>query len=332
VLLGGILTQGLGWPAIFLVNVPIGLAVIFASLRLVPEGRAATEQRNFDVAGAVLITLGLTALVYGIVRTDTLGWGATGVLVPLATGLVLIAAFAFVEGRIARAPLIPARIVRLGRLRAANLVVFLLYSAVFAMWFFVSLYLQQVLGLSALETGFAFLPMTLSIVAVTTVTPRLIARFGAGRVLAAGLVFAATGMALLANVKAGGTYWVEVLPGGVITAMGLGLGLVSGTIVAVQGVEPRHSGIASGLLNTSRLVGGALGLAALSTIAASQTADKAASGTPHAIALSDGFQVAFPVGAAACLVGAVLAWLLLRRDMPAPAPAAAPAEAESVAG
>ena len=323
VLLGGLLTQELGWPAIFLINVPIGLLVIAAGLRVVPEGKAELEHRHFDVAGAILVTLGLTSFVYGIVRTDTLGWGATGVLVPIAAAVVLIAAFALVEGRVARAPLMPARLVKLGRLRAANLVILLLFAAVFAMWFFISLYLQQVLGFDALETGLAFLPMTLGIIAVTTQTPKLIARFGPGRVLAVGLLVAAGGMALLSEVHAGGTYLADVLPGGLLAAVGLGLGLVSGTIVAVQGVEPRDSGLASALLNTSRLVGGALGLAVLSTIAASLTSDKLASGTPHLAALSDGFQVAFLVGAGACVVGALLAALLLgRRAAGAPAPAA----------
>src|SRR6185503_13073328 len=214
-----------------------------AGLRVVPEGRAQLEHRHFDVTGAILITLGLTALVYGIVRTDSLGWGATGVLVPIAISVVLLAAFALVEARVAKAPLMPARLVKLGRLRAANLVIFLL---------FVSLYLQQVLGLDALEAGLAFLPMTLVIIAVTTQTPKLIARFGSGRVLAVGLLLAGVGMALFSDVHAGGSYVANVLPAGLVTAVGLGLGLVSGTIVAVQGVEPRDSGLASALLNSSR--------------------------------------------------------------------------------
>jgi EmrB/QacA subfamily drug resistance transporter len=330
VLLGGVLTQELGWPAIFVINVPIGLALIAMSLRVVPEGRTELARRHFDVAGAVLVTAGLTALVYGIVRTDVLSWGSLGVLIPLAVGVALIAAFALVEGRFARAPLMPARLVRLGRLRAANLVIFLLFSAIFVMWFFVSLYLQQVLGLDALQTGLAFLPMTLGIVLVTSQTAKLIARFGPGRVLAGGMVVAGAGMALLSDVHAGGSYLADVLPGGVLAAVGLGLGLVSGTVVAVQGVEPRDSGLASGLLNTSRLIGGALGLAVLSTLAAAQTNDELAGGTAHAVALSDGFQAGFLAGAGACAVGALVAALLLGRS-PATAPAAA-GEVESAAG
>ena len=326
-LLGGVLTQGIGWEAVFLINVPIGIAVYLGSMRTVPEGRAELGHRSFDATGAALVTLGLVALVYGIVRTDSLGWGDPGVLVPLAIGVLLLAGFALVEGRFAKAPLMPARIVRLGRLRSANLVVLLLFGAVFSMWFFLTLYMQQVLGLDAIETGVAFLPLTLAIVAVTSQTARLIARFGAGRVLTAGLLFATVGMALLSDVHAGGTYFVDVLPGGVLTTIGLGLGLVAGTIIAVQGVEARDSGLASGLLNTSRLVGGALGLAVLSTLAASYTSGEVASGTPAATALSDGFSVAFLAGAGMCLVGAVLSAVLLRGGAQAQAPVGVPAAA-----
>ena len=155
VLLGGVLTQAFGWPAIFLVNVPIGVGVILLTGRLVPAGRPATAARHFDASGALLVTAALTALVYGIVRTDTLGWSAPGVLVPLALGVALMVAFLFVEGKVATAPLMPLRVFRMARLRAANLIVFLLYAAVFAIWFFLSLYLQQVLHYDPLQTGCA---------------------------------------------------------------------------------------------------------------------------------------------------------------------------------
>ena len=155
VLLGGILTQAFSWPAIFLVNVPIAIGVILLSRGLIPEGRRESAARHFDASGALLVTGGLTALVYGIVRTDTLGWGATGVIAPLALGAVLLAAFVFVEGRLAQAPLMPLRVFTMARLRAANLIMFLLYAAVFAIWFFLSLYLQQVLHYDPLQTGAA---------------------------------------------------------------------------------------------------------------------------------------------------------------------------------
>jgi EmrB/QacA subfamily drug resistance transporter len=312
VLLGGVLTQGLGWPAIFLINVPIGLAVVVFGGRLVPEGRSTLGHRNFDLAGALLVTIGMVALVYGIVRSDVLGWGSAGVLVPIAAGAVLLAAFALVEGRFAREPLMPLGIFRLRPLRSANAVILLLYSAIFAMWFFVSLYMQQDLHHDAIETGLAFLPMTLSVAVAATLAPRLVRRVGARAVLTAGMLSATAGLVLLTGVRPGGTYLGQVLPGGVLSAFGLGLGLVPATIVAVQGVPAAQSGLASGLLNTSRLVGGALGLAVLTTIATSHAHARIAAGASPALAQTDGYQLAFVVGAALCLVGAVAATVLLR--------------------
>ncbi|HTB70047.1 MAG TPA: MFS transporter [Solirubrobacteraceae bacterium] len=311
-LLGGVLTQSLGWPAIFVVNVPIGLLVLLLAPALVPEGRSEADHKHFDVLGATLVTGALTALVYGIVRTDTLGWGSPGVLAPLLAGLVLLGLFVLVEGRFARAPLVPLPIFRMPALRAANVIVFLLYSAVFAMWFFLSLYVQQVLGHDALSTGLSFVPMTLSVVLATSFAPRLVQRFGTRAVIAVGMLLSAAGLLLLTGVRPGGSYLAQVLPGGVLSALGLGLALVPSTIAAVSGVPGSQSGLASGLLNTSRLIGGALGLAALSTIAASQTRAGAHAGASGLAALSSGFQLAFGVAAAVSLLGALLAVLLLR--------------------
>jgi EmrB/QacA subfamily drug resistance transporter len=313
VLLGGILTQAFGWPAIFVINVPIGIAVVMVGRTLVPaDERAASTQGHFDLAGAVTITAGLTALVYGIVRTDELGWGSAGVLVPLALAVALIAAFLVIEGRIAKAPIMPLRIFRMPTLRAANVVIFLLGSALFAMWFFVSLFLQQVLGHDALETGLLFLPMTLSIVAASTLAPRFVNRFGVRRVLSAGMLCAGVGLALLTRIQADGTYLGEVLPGGLLAAIGLGTSMVPSTIAAVQGVAPTESGLASGMINTSRLVGGAVGLAALTTIAASDSHARIAEGVSALAAQTDGYQRAFVVGSAICVVGAIAAASLLR--------------------
>jgi EmrB/QacA subfamily drug resistance transporter len=321
VLLGGVLTQGLGWPAIFLINVPIGIAVIAFGGRLVPEGRSTLEHRHFDLSGALLVTAGMVALVYGIVRSDVLSWGSAGVLGPIVAGALLLGAFALVEGRIAKAPLMPLGIFRLRPLRSANAVILLLYSAIFAMWFFVSIYMQQDLHHDAIETGLAFLPMTLSVVLAATLAPRLVRRVGARAVLTAGMLSAAAGLALLTGVRPGGTYLAQVLPGGVLSAFGLGLGLVPATIVAVQGVPAAQSGLASGLLNTSRLVGGALGLAVLTTIATSRAHARIAEGASPALAQTDGYQLAFIVGAALCLLGAVAAAVLLRPRREAPVPA-----------
>ena len=316
VLLGGVLTEAFSWPAIFVINVPIGLAIVLFSSRLVPEGRSEAENRHFDLPGAVLVTLGMTALTYGIVTTDRLGWGSLGVLAPLAAGAALLIVFTLYESRLDRdpdyVPLMPLGIFRLRTLTAANVVIFLLYAAIFAFWFFQSIYMQETLGYSALHTGISFVPMTLAVATGATLAPRLAKRIGARWVLAAGMLFATAGELLLTGVRPDGTYLADVLPGGVFGAFGLGLALVPATIVAVQGVPGALSGLASGVLNTARFVGAALGLAVLSTIAASHTSSAISSGTAPAVALTDGYQLQFEVGAVFCLVGAIAAIVLLR--------------------
>ena len=307
-LLGGVLTQAFGWPAIFAVNVPLGALVVVFGLRVIPAHLPAAGRRHFDVTGAVLVTAALVSVTFGIVRTDTLGWGSLGVLLPLIGGLVLLAAFLLVEARFAQEPLVPLSIFRIGHLRAANSVVLLLYASQFPSWFFLTLYLQQVLHYSAIEAGLGFLPMTLSIFAASTLAPRVVARFGPRRVITAGMLTAAVGLMLLSDVAPGGTYVSDVLAGAFLSALGMGFTLVPATIVAMQGVEGRESGVASGLLNTSRLVGGALGLAVLSTIAAGQTG--AAGGS--ALAVTNGFELAFHVAAVIALAGAAIAGFLLR--------------------
>ena len=329
VLFGGLLTQAFGWPAIFLINVPVGLAVLLAGRIAIAENRSEEPARHFDLAGAVLITAGLVVAVYGIVRSETLGWISVGVLAPLAGAAVLLGLFALVEGRFASAPLMPLGILRMPRLRAANLVVALLYSAVFSMWFFLTLYLQGVLHYSALRAGLSFLPLTLSIVATSFLAPRLIAAVGVRSVLAGGMLSAAVGLTLLTGVKPGGSYLTTVLPGGVLAAAGLGLALVSATIAAVQGVSAEQSGLASGLLNTSRLAGGALGLAVLSTLADSHTRAQLAHGAHGLGALTSGYQLALGVGGAICLAGALVAGLLLR---PLSSPAQPGAAADATCG
>ena len=312
VLLGGVLTEAFGWAAIFLINIPIGVAIVLFSGKLVPEGRGEKENRHFDVFGAVLVTLGMTALTYGIVTSERLSWGSAGVLAPLAAGAVLLVAFALYEGNVAREPLMPLAVFRLRTLRAANFVIFLLYAAIFAFWFFQSVYMQGTLGYSALETGLAFLPMTLAVGAGATLAPRLARRVSPRIVLVAGMLSAAAGEALLTGVGPGGAYVTEVLPGGTLGAFGLGLSLVPATIVAVQGVPAAISGLASAVLNTSRFVGAALGLAVLSTIAAAHTDGALASGASHPVALTDGFQLQFEIGAIFCLAGALAALVMLR--------------------
>jgi EmrB/QacA subfamily drug resistance transporter len=324
-LLGGLLTQTLGWPAIFAINAPLGLLTIVLGLRVIPAGTRPAGPRNFDLLGAVLVTAGLIAVTYGIVRSEALGWGSAGMLVPLLAGLGLLAAFAVVEGRVARVPLVPLSIFRLAQLRAANLVVILMYAALFAMFYFVTLYLQQVLGDDALVAGLKFLPLTGAVFAGSRIAPRLVARFGVRVTVVAGMLSATLGMLVLTNVAPGGSYLAVVLPGGMLSCLGMGLALVPATIAAVQGVPSTQSGLASGLLNTSRLVGGALGLALLSTLASSHTRGELAGAVNAPRALTDGFALAFEVGAGFCVAGALVAVALLRSRRPAPvlAPAGA---------
>jgi EmrB/QacA subfamily drug resistance transporter len=316
-LLGGLLTQGFGWPAIFAVNVVIGAVIIALALRFIPAALRPVGPRHFDVTGAVLVTGGLVALTFGIVRTDTLGWGSTGVLVPIGVAVALLASFVYVEARVAEAPLVPLSIFRIGQIRAANLVVVLLYAAQFPGWFFLTLYLQQVLHYNAIEAGLGFLPMTLSIFAVSSQAPKIVGRFGPRRTIVAGMTVGAAGMLTLTGVAPGGSYLSSVLLGAVLSALGMGLSLVPSTIVSMQGVPRQQSGLASGLLNTSRLVGGALGLAVLSTIAASRTRGDVGAGAAQG--LTNGFGIAFWIAALFLISGAIVALLFLR-------PAAAAAE------
>jgi EmrB/QacA subfamily drug resistance transporter len=318
-LLGGVLTQTLGWPAIFAVNVPLGAIVVVCGLRWIPATRATAGARHFDATGAVLVTASLVSVTYGIVQSDTLGWGSASVLGPLFGGLALLVAFVFVEGRVAKTPLVPLRVFRVGQLRTANVVVVLLYAAFFPVWYFLTLYLQQVLGYTAIQAGLGFLPMTLSIMLASTLAPRAVGAFGARRVITAGMLCASVGMALLTRLTPGGSY-LTVFPGALLAALGMGFSLVPATIVAMRGLPNSDSGLGSGLLNTSRLMGGALGLAVLSTIAA---ADRHGHhGVSAARALTDGFDLAMGVGALFCVAGALVAGVLLRAKATKPASAA----------
>ncbi|MFZ0088553.1 MAG: MFS transporter [Solirubrobacteraceae bacterium] len=310
-LLGGILTQSFGWQAIFAVNIPLGAIVVGLGLLAIPPIAPVQDRgRHFDALGATLITGSLIGIAFGIVRTDTLGWGSAGVLAPLAAGVLLLAAFVFVEAKVAGAPLVPLSIFRIRRLRAANLIVLLMYGANFPAWFFITLYLQQVLHFSAIEAGLAFLPMTLSIFTGSTLAPRVVARFGTRPVIVTALLSMSVGAVLLTGISPGGTYAGDVLAGSVLLALGMGFSLVPATIVAMQGVDRSESGIASGLLNTSRLMGGALGLAILSTIAS--TATRHDTGVSAARALTDGFDLAFTVAVGFALAGAAIAAFALR--------------------
>jgi EmrB/QacA subfamily drug resistance transporter len=312
VLLGGSLTQGFSWPAVFIINIPVGIAVLIAGRRLIPREGAVARERKLDIPGAVLISGGFTAIVYGIVRTDSLGWGSLGALIPLALGIVLLGLFALVEGKLAPDPLIPLDIFKMPALRAANLVVGLLFAAIFGMWYFVSLYLQEVKGEDALVAGISFLPLTLLVFAGSASAPKLVARLGVRTTLTIGMSLATIGFLVLGTVEASSAYEAAILPGGMLVALGSGWSLVPATIVAVKGVPAAQNGLASGVVNTSRLVGGTLGLAVLTTLATSRTNDLLAGGAGQLDALTGGYRIAFLIGAALCLAGTIAAVTLLR--------------------
>jgi EmrB/QacA subfamily drug resistance transporter len=320
VLVGGMLTDLLSWQWILFINVPIGLVTAALAPRYVAEGRDDTGSRHFDLAGAVTITLGLVAIVYAIVRTDVYGWGSARTIGALGAGLALVAMFLVIEGSFAPRPLMPLGIFRSRQLSGANGVVLLLGAAMFGMWFFVSLYLQQVLGLSPLKAGLCFLPMTAMIAIGSTGGSRLVARVGPRPLLVTGLLLQVVGLLLFARVSVHGSFASDTLLPGILVASGIGLSFVPATITAVAGVARRDAGLASGLVNTSRLLGGALGLAVLATVATSRTqALLAGHHQTVQYALTAGFHRAFVVAAGFALVGALIALVALRKPGTRPA-------------
>jgi EmrB/QacA subfamily drug resistance transporter len=333
VLLGGVLTTALGWRWILFINVPIGLAAAILSQHYIAEGRNPERARIFDLAGAITATLGLTLLVFGIVRTDTTGWGAAPTLALMGAGVVLLAVFVAIEGRFASAPLMPLRIFKSRTLSAANVVVMAVGAASFGMWFFVSLYLQQVLGYSPIQAGLAFLPMTLCIVAGSTLASRAVIRVGYKPLLVAGLLAQTVGLLLFATVSAQGSYLGDMLVPSLLVAIGIPLSFIPATIAATAGVAPAEAGLASGLVNTSRLVGGALGLAVLATIATSVSKTDLVHNGNTVVGLHDaltsGFHVAFVIAAGIAFVGAAVALLGLPRTVRRAAPGMQPAPAET---
>jgi MFS family permease len=332
VLLGGVLTDLLGWRWILFINVPIGLIAAMFAQRLIAEGRDRSRARDFDLRGALSATLGLSVLVLGIVRTDQTGWGSAPTLALVAAGLVLLLVFVLIEGRFARAPLMPLRIYSSRTLSAANVVVLLVGGSTFGMWFFVSLYLQQVLGYSPIRAGLAFLPMTLCIVVGSTVASRAVIRIGAKPLLLAGMASLTVGLLLFTGVVVHGTYVGVILAPSLLVAIGIGLSFVPATILAVAGVARHEAGLASGLVNTSRLVGGALGLAILAAIASAKTKSDLTSGATHSahVALTNGFQLAFAIAAAFAVIGGLVALVGLPRVARREPAAAAAAQGTAV--
>jgi EmrB/QacA subfamily drug resistance transporter len=329
VLLGGVLTSYLSWSWIFFVNLPVGVAILFISPWLLGESRAAVAHRHFDVLGASSITAGLMLLVYAITRASQHGW-SNGVTVGLfAIAAALIAAFVAIEAR-STAPLLPLRIFRLRTLAAANATMLTVGAAAFGQFFLMTLYLQEVLRYSALKTGLAFIAITVTLIAVTNLAQKLTTRLGPRPVLSAGLLLTAAGGALYARMPADGHYFWNVFPGLLLSGVGLAFTFVPVMIASLTGVQPADAGVASGLINTSRQIGGSIGLAVLTTVAATASSHYAQS---HAVpafsapALTHGFQVGFYTLIGVALVGAAIAAAFIE-SKPKAAPTVKPVEVE----
>jgi EmrB/QacA subfamily drug resistance transporter len=308
--LGGFLTQTFSWPWIFFVNVPVGIAGFILSLRYVPESKDEHAHKGYDVAGAVTVTGGLMALVYAIVHAASHGWGSTQTIVFFVVAAVLLTAFVLIELR-AEEPLVRLSIFRVRSLLTANVVMFLVASGLFAMFFFNTLYIQKVLGYGPLEAGVAFLPFTAGIMVSAGLASNFATRVGVRPIAAAGMSLTIVGMLLLTRLPVNGSYAMDVLPSLLLTSLGMGAVFMPLTLIATTGLEDDDQGLASGLFNTSQQIGGALGLAILSTVAASRTVDLGGSSDPAA--LVGGFHWAFAGGAIFVAAALVTLVALLRK-------------------
>jgi EmrB/QacA subfamily drug resistance transporter len=314
VLLGGALVSAFSWPWIFFINVPVGLLVLALSRPLLAESRAELEHRHFDLSGAASITGGLMLLVYGLTRATEHGWGDALTVGLFAASAALIIGFLVIELR-SHAPLLPLRIFRLRTLAGSNVTGLLLSGSVFSQFFLLTLYMQQVLHYSAIQTGVAYIGLTLAIIAFSAVAQALATRAGIRPLLPLGMALAAAGLLLYARLPVHGHYFVDLFPAFIIGGIGLALVFVPMSIGALTGVQPAEAGVASGLINTSQQIGGAIGVAVASTVAATYTkhfvAAHAGTSAASGAALTHGFQVAFYVLAAIAITGAVLAAVLI---------------------
>jgi EmrB/QacA subfamily drug resistance transporter len=317
VILGGILAQGPGWRWVFFVNVPIGILTAFLAPRLLSESRDEDRSRSYDVLGAVSVTGGLVLLVYALVNTNRYGWGSVRTIGELIGAGILLLGFVAIESRFAAHPLVPLRIFRSRTLSGANVVALLVGLALFAIFFFLTLYMQQVLHFTPLQAGFAYLPFTIGIMVASGVGAFLVNRAGVKWLLVAGLLIMAAGLLLMVRLPVHGTYTADVLPAFIVTALGAGMVFLPMTNAAISGADRDDAGLASALLNTAQQVGGAVGLALLSTIAASRTSSVLAADPRggFANALVEGFHRGFVVGAGFAVAAAILALLTISRDV-----------------
>jgi EmrB/QacA subfamily drug resistance transporter len=309
-LLGGLLTETLSWRWVFFINLPIGVAAFALALRYIHNTRAAARPESADVLGATTVTAGLLVLVYDIVKAQSWGWTSMQTLGYFAVAAVLLATFVLVESR-SKAPLIRLSIFRIRSLTAANVAMLFVMSGLFAMFYFASIYVQEILGWSPLKAGAAFVPVTLGIVVGAGLAQQAIRRLGPRVTPIIGIAMAALGLILLSGIPTHGTYLTDLLPGLVVMSVGMGLTFVPITLIATTGLAAEDAGLSSGLFNTSQQVGGALGLAVLSSLAATRTSHSV--GVSHAAALVDGFQLAFLVGAGLMLAGIAVLAVMLRK-------------------
>jgi len=311
VLLGGVLTSALSWQWIFFVNVPVGLLGLALARPLLTESRDA-RVKTFDLPGAVLVTGGLVTLVYGITQANNNGWGSLETIALFSIALALLAAFVGWERRSAE-PLVPFAIFRLRTVVGANIAGLILGTAIFAMFLMLTLYMQQVLHYSPMKTGVAYLAVAGTAIFWSALAAQLVTRVGVKPVLVAGMTALSAGLIYFTQISPDGSYLGDLLPGFLLVAVGLGFSFVPISIAALAGVQPAEAGLASGLINMSQQIGGALGIAALSAIATSTTNNSIVSGTARATALTDGFQAAFIGAAAVALAGILVALVVVRR-------------------
>lgn len=307
-LVGGVLVDGLSWRWVLLINVPIGAVVLVGALLWLVEGRAG-DGRRIDLPGAVLVTAGLATLAYGIVQTEAEGWTSAETLVPLAAGAALIGLFVLVEAR-TKVPLMPLKLFRLRSVSSANVAMFLCGSAMFCMWFFMTLYAQNVLGYSPLDAGLALVPSSLAVIIGSKVAPRLMPVVGARNVAVLGALVAAAGFGWQSTMTADGAYLTAIMFPGILMMLGAGLSATPLAALATSGAEPGEAGLVSGLINTSRTMGGAIGLSVMSTIAAARTG-----GAVSPEALTEGYALVFRTGGGVLLGGVVLMLVWLPRGV-----------------
>jgi EmrB/QacA subfamily drug resistance transporter len=313
VLLGGVLTEYLGWEWIFFVNVPIGLLALLLVPRVVHESHAEGLMRHFDAWGAVTVTASLMLFVYGLTETTSRGWTAGRVIGSLIASAVLMAVFLVIEAR-SRSPLLPLGFFRRRTPTGANVIGFGLGTTIFGMFFLLSLYMQQVLGFSAIKTGVGYLAVALTAVVASAVSQALVSRVGVRPILSIGLALLAGGLVYFTYVSVGGSYFADLFPGFLLIGVGLGFSFVPVSIAALAGVTGRDAGLASGLINTSQQIGGALGLAILTTVSTTRTNRLLEDGVPRANALTSGFSLAFWVGMGFAVAALVTTLVVLKRE------------------